>query len=72
MDFPSSFTAGNMSHRTFMWKAMVVWPNSTGTERNSCKLKSRYKANDIKKIKKMVDDNADIILKRCKEYFDKD
>ena len=34
--------------------------------------KSGIKANDFKKIKKMVDDNADIILKRWKEYFDKD
>lgn len=30
------------------------------------------KASDFKKIKKIVDDNADIILKRWKEYFDKD
>ena len=34
--------------------------------------KAGIKANDFKKIKKMVDDNADIILNRWKEYFDKD
>ena len=34
--------------------------------------KAGIKANDYKKIKKMVDDNADIIIKRWKEYFDKD
>ena len=34
---PSSFTVGSMSRHTYMWKGMVVWPNSTGTERSSCK-----------------------------------
>ena len=34
--------------------------------------KAGIKANDFKKIKKMVDDNADIILKRWKEFFDKE
>lgn len=34
--------------------------------------KAGIKANDLKKIKKMVDDNADIIIKRWKDYFDKD
>ena len=34
--------------------------------------KTGIKANDFKKIKKMIDDNADIILKRWKEFFDKD
>ncbi len=34
--------------------------------------KEGIKANDFKKIKKVVDENADIILKRWKEYFDND
>lgn len=34
--------------------------------------KEGIKANDFKKIKIIIDDNADIILKRWKEYFDKD
>ena len=38
---PSSFTVGSMSRHTYMWKGMVVWPNSTGTERSSCKLKKQ-------------------------------
>jgi len=29
------------------------------------------KANDYKKIKKVIDDNADIIIKRWKEHFEK-
>lgn len=29
------------------------------------------KANDLKKIKKVIDDNADIIIKRWHEHFDK-
>ena len=33
--------------------------------------KEGIKANDYKKIKKVIDDNADIIIKRWKEYFDK-
>ena len=34
--------------------------------------KEGIKANDFRKIKKVVDENADIILKRWKEYFDND
>jgi hypothetical protein len=33
--------------------------------------KQGIKASDFKKIKKMVDENADIIIKRWKEYFEK-
>ena len=33
--------------------------------------KQGIKANDYKKIKKMIDENADIIVKRWKEYFEK-
>ncbi len=29
------------------------------------------KANDYKKIKKVIDENADIIIKRWKEHFEK-
>lgn len=33
--------------------------------------KQEIKANDYKKIKKVIDENADIIVKRWKEYFEK-
>lgn len=73
MDFPSSFTTGNMSHRTFIVEgnggmAKFDWDGKEFVQVE----KAGIKANDIKKIKKMVDDNADIILKRWKEFFDKD
>lgn len=32
--------------------------------------KQGIKANDYKKIKKVIDENDDIIIKRWKEYFD--
>ena len=32
--------------------------------------KQGVKANDLKKIKKVIDDNADIIIKRWKDYFE--
>ena len=70
---PSSFIAGSMSRLTYMLKVMEVWLSSIGTKRSSFWFeKAGIKANDLKKIKKMVDDNADIIIKRWKEYFDKD
>ena len=73
MVFPSSFTVGSMSRHTFMWKAMVVWPKFDWDGKEFVQVeKTGIKANDFKKIKKMVDDNADIILKRWKEYFDKE
>lgn len=33
--------------------------------------KQGIKTNDYKKIKKVIDENADIIIKRWKEYFEK-
>ena len=33
--------------------------------------KQEIKANDYKKIKKVIDENADIIIKRWKEHFEK-
>jgi hypothetical protein len=33
--------------------------------------KQKIKANDYKKIKQVIDDNADIIISRWKEYFEK-
>ncbi len=33
--------------------------------------KENIKANDFKKIKKVIDDNADIIIKRWNEHFNK-
>lgn len=33
--------------------------------------KEGLKANDIKKIKTVIDDNADIIIKRWNEHFEK-
>jgi len=33
--------------------------------------KQGIKANDYKKIKKVIDENADIIINRWKEYFEK-
>ena len=33
--------------------------------------KQGIKANDYKKIKKVIDENADIIISRWKEYFEK-
>ena len=33
--------------------------------------KQEIKANDYKKIKKVIDENADIIVKRWKEHFEK-
>ena len=33
--------------------------------------KHGIKSNDLKKIKKVIDDNADIIIKRWHEHFDK-
>ena len=33
--------------------------------------KQGIKANDYKKIKKAIDENADIIINRWKEYFEK-
>lgn len=33
--------------------------------------KQGIKANDYKKIKKVIDENADIIIKRWKEHFEK-
>ena len=32
--------------------------------------KQGVKANDLKKIKQVIDDNADIIIKRWKDYFE--
>ena len=33
--------------------------------------KQGIKANDLKKIKNIIDENADIIINRWKEYFEK-
>ena len=33
--------------------------------------KQGIKANDYKKIKNVIDDNADIIIRRWKDYFEK-
>lgn len=33
--------------------------------------KQSIKANDLKKIQKVIDDNADIIIKRWNEHFNK-
>ena len=33
--------------------------------------KEGIKANDLKKIKKVIDENADIIISRWNEYFNK-
>ena len=33
--------------------------------------KQEIKANDYKKIKKVIDENADIIINRWKDYFEK-
>ena len=33
--------------------------------------KQGIKANDYKKIKNVIDENADIIVKRWKDYFEK-
>lgn len=33
--------------------------------------KQGVKTNDFKKIKKVIDENADIIISRWKEYFEK-
>ena len=32
--------------------------------------KQKIKANDFKKIKNVIDENADIIIKRWKEHFE--
>ena len=44
----------------------VPW-NGTEFELNE---KQGIKANDFKKIKRVIDENADIIMKRWKEYFE--
>ena len=33
--------------------------------------KQGIKANDLKKIKAIIDENADIVINRWKEYFEK-
>lgn len=33
--------------------------------------KQDIKANDLKKIKRVIDENADIIVKRWEDYFEK-
>ena len=46
--------------------AKFIW-NGTEFELSE---KQGIKANDYKKIKKVIDENDDIIIKRWKEYFD--
>lgn len=67
----SSFSAESMS----LWHVHVegnggmakfTW-NGTEFELNE---KQGIKANDFKKIKRVIDDNADIIMKRWKDYFE--
>lgn len=46
--------------------AKFVW---NGTEFELFE-KQGIKSNDLKKIKKVIDENADIIIRRWKEYFE--
>ena len=67
----SSFSAESMSQCMYMLRAMggmakFTW-NGTEFELNE---KQGIKANDFKKIKRVIDDNADIIMKRWKDYFE--
>ncbi len=46
--------------------AKFVW-NGTDFELSE---RQKIKTNDYKKIKKVIDENADLIVMRWKEYFD--
>ena len=56
----------------FMWRVMVEWPNSNGMVQSFVLTeKMGIKAGDFRKIKDVVDENADIIINRWNEYFNK-
>ena len=70
LDSPSSFTVRSMSLSTFTLKgtggmAKFVWNGSEFT----LLVKEKIKANDLKKIKAVIDENADLIIKRWEEHF---
>ena len=67
LDSPSSFTVRSMSLSTFALKGTVAGLSSYGTEVSLPCLKEKIKANDLKKVKAVIDENADLIIKRWEE-----
>ena len=50
----------------------MAWPSSSGTARSFVLTeKQGIKSNDFRKIKTVTDENADIIIKRWNEHFNK-
>ena len=60
-----------MSHCTYMQKVMAEWQSLFGMAKEfELFEKQKIKANDYKKIKQVIDENADIIISRWKEHFE--
>ena len=59
-----------MSLSTFTLKGTVAWLSSYGNGSEFTLLvKEKIKANDLKKIKAVIDENTDLIIKRWEEHF---
>ncbi len=72
LDSHFSFIAENMSPSTFMSKVTTAWQSLIGMATKFVLVeKQNIKAGDMKKIQTVINDNADIIIKRWKEHFEK-
>ena len=65
----SSSIVGNTSLFIFTWRAMAKF-EWNGTEFILTE-KQSIKTGDYRKIKSVIDENADIIISRWNEYFNK-